>query len=86
MFAINSATSTLGGDLTPSFVDHGAHPRLLPASRRLLLSPPRDDLAASESPTHYAQRMRSMEVTVRELLAAAQAELKAKLDAGGGPG
>ena len=75
VFAINNAASTLGGDLTPFFVDRGAHPRLP-------LSPPRDDLATGESPAHYAQRMRAMEVTVRELLAAAQAERKAKLDAG----
>jgi hypothetical protein len=39
VFAINNATSTLGGDLTPFFVDRGAH-------QRLPLSPPRDDLAA----------------------------------------
>ncbi len=78
MFAINHAASTLGGgDLTPFFVDRGAHPRLP-------LSPPLDDLAAGETQVHYAQRMRAMEVTVRELLAAALAERKAnlKLDAG----
>ena len=75
VFAINNAASTLGGDLTPFFVDRGAHPRLP-------LSSPCADPAAGESPTHYAQRMRAMEVTVRELLAAAQAERKAKLDAG----
>jgi hypothetical protein len=76
VFAINNATSTLGGDLTPFFIDRGAHPRLP-------LSPPRDASAAGDSsPAHYALRMRAMEVTVRELLAAAQAERKAKLDAG----
>ena len=75
VFAINNAASTLGCDLTPFFVDRGAHPRLQ-------LSPPRDDLAASESPAHYAQQMLAMEVTVLELLAAAQAEQKAKLDTG----
>ena len=75
VFAINNAASTLGGDLTPFFVDRGAHPRLA-------LSPPRDDLAAGESPGHYARRMRTMELTVRVLLAAAQTERKAKLDAG----
>ncbi len=77
MFAINNlnAASTLGGDsdLTPFFVDRGAHPRLP-------LSPPRDDRAAGESPAQYAQRIRAMELTVRELLAAAQTERKAKLD------
>ena len=67
--------STPGDDLTPFFIDRGAHPRLP-------LSPPHDDRTAGESPAHYAQRMRAMEATVRELLAAAQAERKAKLDAG----
>jgi hypothetical protein len=75
VFAINNAASRLGGDLTPFFVDRGAHPRLP-------LSPPRDDSAAGESPTHYAQRMLAMEVMVLELLAAAQAERTTKLDAG----
>ena len=74
-FAINNADSVLGDGLTPFFIDRGAHPRLP-------LSPPRDDLAAGESPAHYARRMRLMEATVRELLAAAQQERKAKLDAG----
>jgi hypothetical protein len=74
-FAINNATSTLGTDLTPFFIDRGAHPRLP-------LSPPCDTRTAGELPAHYAQRMRAMEVTVRELLAAAQAERKAKLDPG----
>jgi len=75
VFAINNAASTLGGDLTPFFVDRGAHPRLP-------LSPPRAAGPTDESPTHYAQRMRTMEATVRDLLAAAQAERKATLDAG----
>ena len=51
VFAINNTTSTLGGDLAPFFISRGAHPRLP-------LSPPRNDLAAGESPAHYAQRMR----------------------------
>jgi hypothetical protein len=76
VFAVNNETSTLGGDLTPFFIDRGAHPQLP-------LSPPCDAPAAGDSsPAHYAQRMRAMEVRVRELLAAAQAERKAKLDAG----
>ena len=75
VFAINNAASTLGGDLTPFFIDRGAHPRLP-------LSPPRDGSTTGEPPTRYAQRMRALEATVRELLAAAQAERKAKLDAG----
>ena len=74
-FAINNATLTLGEDLTPFFIDRGAQPRLP-------RSPPHDDRATGESPTQYAQRMRAMESTVRELLAVAQAERKAKLDAG----
>ena len=76
-FAINNAASALGDDLTPFFIDRGAHPRLP-------LSPPpaHDDRATGESPTQYAQRMRAMESTARELLAAAQVERKAKLDTG----
>ncbi len=35
-----------------------------------------------EAPALYTRRMRAMELTVRELLAAAQQEHKAKLDAG----
>ena len=55
-FAINNTASTLGDDLTPFFIDRGAHPRLP-------LSPPHHDLAAGESPAHFAQRMRAMEAT-----------------------
>ena len=36
-------------------------------------SPPHDDSTVGEPPAHYAQRLRAMEATVRELLAAAQA-------------
>ena len=57
------------------FIDRGAHPRPPP-------SPPHDDRTAGESPGLHAQRMRAMEAKGRELLAAAQAERKAKLDAG----
>ena len=74
-FAINNAASALGDDLTPFFIDRGAHPRLP-------LSPPHDDSATGETPAQYAQRMRAMESTVRELLAATQAERKTKLDTG----
>ena len=73
-FAINNGASTLGDNLTP-FIDHGAHPRIP-------LSPQHDDLTTSKSPAHFAQRMLAIEATVLELLAAAQAEWKAKLDAG----
>ena len=75
MFAINNAASTLGDGLTPYFIDRGAHPR--PP-----LSAPTADSGGSESPGQYAQRMRELELSVRELLAAAQRERKAKLDAG----
>ena len=61
--------------MTPFFIDRGAHPRLP-------LSAPHADHAAHESPGQYAQRMRSIEATVRELLATTQAASKAKLDAG----
>jgi hypothetical protein len=47
-FAINNATSTLVTDLTPFFIDLGAHPRLP-------LSPPSDARTAGELPPHYAQ-------------------------------
>ncbi len=76
MFAINNVMSSLGRDLTPGplFIDRCTHPQLP-------LSPPHDDLSACESPAPYEQRMWAMEVTVQELLAAAQAEWKAKLNA-----
>jgi len=75
VFAINNAASTLGDELTPFFIDRGAHPRLP-------LSVPTDCTPGGESPAHYARRMHEMERTVRELLTAAQQERKAKLDAG----
>ncbi len=75
MFAINNTASTLGDELTPFFIDRGAHPRLP-------LSIPTDYTPGGESPAHYARRMHEMERTVRELLTAAQQERKAKLDAG----
>jgi hypothetical protein len=75
VFAINNAASTLGDGLTPFFIDRGAHPRLP-------LSAPTADGGGSESPGQYAQRMRELELSVRELLAAAQRERKVKLDAG----
>ena len=49
-FAINNTASTFSDDLTPFFMDRGAHPRLP-------LSPPHHDLAAGESPVDYAHRM-----------------------------
>ncbi len=75
VFAINNASSTLGDGLTPFFIDRGAHPRLP-------LSAPTDGNSGGEAPAHYARRMREMERTVRELLAPAQQERNAKLDAG----
>ena len=53
--------------------------------RRPRRTPPSSTLAASPQPRRqadYLQRMRAMEATVRELLAAAQFDRKAKLDAG----
>ncbi len=64
--------ATLGDGLTPFYIDRGAHPRL----------PLSTSTAGSESPGQYAQRMRELELSVRELLASAQRESKAKLDAG----
>jgi hypothetical protein len=75
VFAINNAASTLGDGLTPFFIERGAHPRLP-------LSTVPVDGASGESPALYARRMRTMELTVRELLAAAQQARKAKLDTG----
>ncbi len=75
MFAINNAASTLGDGLTPFFIDRGAHPRLP-------LSAAPVDGAGGESPALFARRMRTMELTVLELLAAVQQACKVKLDAG----
>jgi hypothetical protein len=75
VFAINNAASALGDGLTPFFIDRGAHPRLP-------LSTSTAGGVGSESPGQYAQRMRQLELSVRELLASAQRERKAKLDAG----
>ena len=74
VFAINNAASTLGGDLSPFFIDRGQHPRLP-------LSLP-DLRAASESPVAYAARMKALEQEVAALLHAAQQERKAALDPG----
>jgi hypothetical protein len=74
VFAINNAASTLGDGLTPFSIDRGAHPRLP-------LSAAPVDGAGGESPALYARRMHTMELTVRELLAAAQQARKVKLDA-----
>ena len=74
VFAINNAASTLGGDLTPFFIDRGQHPRLP-------LSLP-DLRAAGEPAAAYATRMRALEEEVRALLHAAQQERKAAMDTG----
>jgi hypothetical protein len=75
VFAINNAASTLGDGLTPFVIDRGAHPRLP-------LTAPAASHPDGEAPALYARRMRELELQVRELLAAAQQERKAKLDAG----
>ena len=74
VFAINNAASTLGGDLTPFFIDRGQHPRLplsLPDLRQ-----------AGEPVASYATRMKALEQEVQALLHAAQQERKAALDPG----
>ncbi len=76
VFAINNAASTLGGDLTPFFIDRGQHPRLplsLPDLRQ-----------AGEPVAAYATRMKALELEVQALLHAAQQERtgKAALDPG----
>ncbi len=75
VFAINNAASILGDGLTPFFIDQGAH-------LRLPLSAPPVDGDRCESLALYARQTRAMELTVRELLSAAQRERKAKLGAG----
>ena len=72
-FAINNAALTLGGDLTPFFIDRGQR-QLLP------LSLP-DLQTVGESAAAYATRM-TLEQEVRALLHAAQHERKSAL----GPG
>ena len=74
VFAINNVASTLGGDLTPFFIDRGEHPRL-----PLALADPR---AAGEPLAAYATRMKALEQEVRALLHAAQQERKAALHRG----
>ena len=66
--------------LSSSTAEHTGPPSPTLASSPV--APSDHDLTAGESPANYAQRMRAMEATVRELLAAAQADRKAKLDAG----
>ena len=73
-FAINNAPSSLGGHLSPFFIDRGAHPRL-PLSLPNLSE-------AQETPEAYSRRVKLLEEEVRRLLHAAQAERKAKLDPG----
>jgi transposase InsO family protein len=74
VFAINNAASTLGGGLTPFFIDRGQHPRLP-------LSLP-DLRSAGESPSAYGVRMKALEQEVQALLHAAQQERKRALDRG----
>jgi hypothetical protein len=74
VFAINNAASTLGGDLTPFYIDRGQHPRL-PLSLPYLRS-------AGESPSAYGVRMKALEQEVQALLHAAQQERKTTLDRG----
>jgi hypothetical protein len=71
VFAINNSVSTLGGHLTPLFIDRGAHPRLPLTST---------GTPATETLEHYVARMAALEKEVQELLAAAQAERKAVMD------
>ena len=78
VFAINNAASSLGDGLTPFFIDRGAHPRHLPFSAAPV------DGAGGESPALYARWMRTIQLTVHELLAAAQQASKMKLVAAAG--
>jgi hypothetical protein len=74
VFAINNAASTLGGGLTPFFIDWGQHPRW-PLSLPYLRS-------AGESPSAYGVSMKALEQEVQALLHAAQQERKRVLDSG----
>ena len=74
VFAINNSASTLGGELTPFFIDRGQHPRLplsLPDLRHV-----------DETPAAYAKRMKALEQEVQALLYTAQQERKRALDPG----
>jgi hypothetical protein len=57
VFAFNNAASTLGGTLTPFFIDCGAHPSIP-------LSPPCDNTSPAKTPASYAECMRAMEATI----------------------
>jgi len=74
VFAINNAASTLGGELTPFFIDRGHHPRMPLALPDLRV--------AGETHDAYAARMKSLEQEVRALLHAAQRVRKEELDRG----
>ena len=74
VYAINNSASTLGGELTPFFIDRGCHPH-----HPLALPDPRQSL---ESPGAYAVRMQALEREVQALIRAAQQERKAALDRG----
>jgi hypothetical protein len=67
VFAINNAASTLGDrdGLTAFFIDRSAHPRLQLSAPAIL---------GSDPPGPYLRQMREVELTVRELLSAAQQE------------
>jgi len=74
VFAINNSASTLGGELSPFFIDRGQHPRMplsLPDLRHV-----------DETPAAYAVRMKTLEREVQALLNAAQQDRKALLDRG----
>ena len=60
VFAINNAASTLGGELTPFFIDRGRHPRMP-------LSLP-DLRADGETPAAYGIMMKALEQEVQALL------------------
>ena len=70
-FAINNVASTLGGELTPSFIDRrrGAH-------SHLPLSQPQDGRYAGESPAHLSGRMLEMEMAEWAILLEAQTARK----------
>ncbi len=78
MFAINNSASTLGGEVTPVFIDCSL--RAHPPSRLRLSLPNLHN--SGESASAYAVRIKELVKEVRALLLAAQQARKEQLDRG----
>jgi hypothetical protein len=79
VFAINNAASTLCNGLTPFKGPSSSTGARIRTCHSPISAPQSGGDSFGDSPAHYV-RMRALELTVRELLAAAQQELKAELD------